>query len=101
MDDAGPIHGHTGDDAAFHQVDDNGIESNFDYMGTHAENNRMFSLIGLYNGGYDTFELPACQDIGQFGQKFPVGGSLVPGSGKIVGSDLAFAIRKTVGLYLA
>jgi len=97
MDDAGTVQRHAGDDAALHQVYDNGVETHFNYVGPHAENHGPFSLIGRYNGGYDAFKLLAGQDVGQSGQKFPVGRPFAPGSGEISSTHHAFPVGQAVG----
>jgi len=71
MDNTGPVHGNTGNDTAFHQVDNDGIEPNFDHMGSHAEQDGAVIHISGADGGYYLLEVAACQNIRHIIQKRP------------------------------
>ena len=65
MDDPRAVQGKTRDDPALHEVDDDGVQSDLDGMGAHAEHDRPLVLSRLDHGGRYVLEVFRREDVRQ------------------------------------
>ena len=57
VDEGGAVHGERGDEAAAHEVDEDGTEANLDDVAADAPENGFALLAGLVNGGEEIAEV--------------------------------------------
>ena len=79
MDGSGPIHGKSLQDALFHPVDEDRVESHLNGMGAHAQQDHLLSEDGFGNPSDDLLKFLSGQDCGQGVKKVKKGSSFLPG----------------------
>ena len=65
MNDAGPVHGHGGEDPLLHEVDENRAQSDLDHVGAESHDDRPAFAMGLDDGFGDRAQGFDAQDIRQ------------------------------------
>jgi hypothetical protein len=65
VDDDRAVHGEGGDDAAFHQIDDERAQADLHHMGAHADDHRPAVAMGCGNGLRHLAQRFDRQDIGE------------------------------------
>ena len=92
VDGAGPVGGHGGDDAALHQVDDDGPQAALDDVAAEGDDDRG---IGLDRRGDGPRQLPQAVGGGRVGQRLEEGGGIGLGGrrhGQVLQADLVPAV---------
>src|ERR1700730_8188705 len=101
VDERGAVHGNGGDEAAAHELDEQGAEADFDYVATDAPENSFALLAGLVDGSEEAAEVGGGEEVGkrveEFGERGIGGGRL----GEIADADFALAGREGIGTQIS
>src|SRR5271156_3425876 len=94
----GTVHGHTGDEAAAHQIDENGAEAGLYNMPAHAPQDGLLLLFCAMKSSEEFPEILCGKNIGKRVEKFSDAGIAARGLGEIADADLAFAAVERIGV---
>jgi len=98
VDERRSVHGDSGDEAAFHQIDQDGTEADFDDVAADAPEDGFALFARAVNGSEKMAEIFGGEDVGKRIEKFCERGVRGGGLRKVAYADFALARGKRIGV---
>ena len=98
VDEGGAVHGDSRDEAAAHEIDEDGTETDFDDVAAEAPENGAALFAGAMDGGEKIVKVFGGEDFGKGIEEFCEGGIRSGRFGEVASADFAFARSERVGV---